>query len=66
METKYKWTDPATGQETAQGVGTPTPITQTAPTAPTTPTPIASPTQAPQGSVAIDGAKFNTKETQAS
>ncbi|NCU39958.1 hypothetical protein EOL99_03650, partial [Candidatus Falkowbacteria bacterium] len=65
METKYKWTDPATGQETAQGVGTPTPITQTAPTAPTTP--IASPTQAPQapqGSVAIDGAKFNTKESQ--
>lgn len=70
METKYKWTDPATGQETAQGVGTPTPITQTAPkapTAPTPPTPIASQTQqtqAPQGSVAIDGAKFNTKETQ--
>ena len=64
METKYKWTDPATGQETAQGVGTPTPITPTAPKAPTAPTPIASPTQAPQGSVAIDGAKFNTKETQ--
>lgn len=60
METKYKWTDPATGQETAQGVGTPTPIT------PTASAPISSPQtpQAPQGSVAIDGAKFNTKETQ--
>ena len=27
MATQYKWTDPATGQETAQGMGTPTPIT---------------------------------------
>ena len=63
METKYKWTDPATGQETAQGVGTPTPIT---PTAPQAPAPISTPQtpKTPEGSVAIDGAKFNTKETQ--
>lgn len=62
METKYKWTDPATGQETAQGVGNPTPITQ----APQAPAPISSPQtpQAPQGSVAIDGAKFDTREKQ--
>lgn len=58
METKYKWTDPATGQETAQGVGNPTPITQ----APQAPAPISS--QPPQGSVAIDGAKFDTREKQ--
>lgn len=41
------------------GQTTPTPIT------PTAPVPISSQTPtAPQGSVAIDGAKFNTKETQ--